>query len=185
MQKNNSNRSCSCKNILNALSSMSDEHLPQPYSAPFRTGTSNPQAACSPAWLTRQLPCAIMAVPPHLSSSRRTPGAQQQPTVGTQLALCWLTSGHGGRQRRAGLTQVTANNHLHFDTQAKHGALISEECAAMLPGLVKEFDDRFQDCKKNYVYASSWYKNTLPADFQMERIEFQSKMWSRLFTRLS
>lgn len=94
-KKNNRNPSCSCKNILNAQSSMSDEQLPQPHSVSFRTGTSNPQAACSLAQLTGQPPRAIMAAPPHLSGSRHTPGAQQQPTVSARLALCWLTSGHG------------------------------------------------------------------------------------------
>lgn len=46
------------------------------------------------------------------------------------------------------LTQVMASNCMHFDTLAKHSALINKEYAVMLSILIKEFENRFQDGKK-------------------------------------
>ena len=43
------------------------------------------------------------------------------------------------------LTQVMANNCMHFDALTKHGAQNSEEYTVMLSLLTKEFENRFQD----------------------------------------
>ena len=44
--------------------------------------------------------------------------------------------------------QVMANNCMPFDTLAEHSPVNSEKHAAMLCILIKEFENRFQDCKK-------------------------------------
>jgi len=46
------------------------------------------------------------------------------------------------------LTQAMANNCVYFDTLVKHSALNNEEYAAVLFIFIKEFEKRFQDCKK-------------------------------------
>ena len=63
------------------------------------------------------------------------------------ISTLWAgTKGRGGC--RAVLTAVMANNCMHFDTLAKHSALNNEEYAAVLFIFIKEFEKRFQDCKK-------------------------------------
>ena len=42
--------------------------------------------------------------------------------------------------------QVMANNCMPFDTLAEHSPVNSEKHAAMLSILIKEFENRFQDC---------------------------------------
>ena len=49
----------------------------------------------------------------------------------------------GGEQCYTVLTQVMANNCMHFDTLASHRALNNKEYTAMLSVLVKEFENRF------------------------------------------
>ena len=44
------------------------------------------------------------------------------------------------------LTQVMVNNCICFDTLAKHSPVNSEKGAAMLSVLIKEFENRSQDC---------------------------------------
>lgn len=61
------------------------------------------------------------------------------------------------------LTQMMANNSMHFDTLAKHSTLNGEEYTAMLSVLVKEFQAPLPVDT-----------NTLRADFQVECIELQS-----------
>jgi len=51
------------------------------------------------------------------------------------------------------LTQVMANNCMHFDTLAKHSALNSKEYAAVLSVMIKGFENKFQDCKKKSICA--------------------------------
>ena len=46
------------------------------------------------------------------------------------------------------LTQVMANNFRYFDMLAKDSTVNSEKYAAMLSVLIKEFENRFQDCQK-------------------------------------
>lgn len=48
--------------------------------------------------------------------------------------------------QNAVLTQVTANNCMHFYTLAKHSPVNSEKYAVMLCILVKEFENKFQEC---------------------------------------
>lgn len=71
-----------------------------------------------------------------------------------------------------------ASNCMHFDILAKHSALINKEYAVMLSILIKEFENRFQDGKKNhefgFVKPFSVDTNTLPASFQMHCTELQS-----------
>lgn len=40
------------------------------------------------------------------------------------------------------LTQVVANNHIHFDTLANDKELSSEEYAAMISNFIEEFENR-------------------------------------------
>ena len=46
------------------------------------------------------------------------------------------------------LTQLMANGVMHFDTLAKHSPVNSKKYEAMFSVLIKEFKNRFQDCKK-------------------------------------
>ncbi len=54
-----------------------------------------------------------------------------------------LTETRAWRQYWAVLTQVIANNSVHFDILAKHKALNSKEYTAVLSILIKEFESRF------------------------------------------
>ena len=40
---------------------------------------------------------------------------------------------------------------MHFDTLAKHSPVNSKKCAAVLFLLIKEFENRFQDCWKKIL----------------------------------
>jgi len=40
---------------------------------------------------------------------------------------------------------------MYFDTLAKHIPINSKEYAVMLSLLIKEFENRFQDCKKKKI----------------------------------
>lgn len=50
------------------------------------------------------------------------------------------------------LTQVMANNPIHFDTLAKRSPLSSEKYAVVLSVLIEEFENSFQSCKKNSLF---------------------------------
>ena len=76
------------------------------------------------------------------------------------------------------LTQVLASKFVQLETLAKHSPVNSEKYAAMLSILIKEFENRFQDCQKNhefmFVTPFSVNRSTLSADFQVELMELQS-----------
>lgn len=80
--------------------------------------------------------------------------------------------------RNAVLTQVMANNCVHFVTLAKDSPVISEKYAALLSVLKKKFENRFEGCKKMYQLTFetpfSVGINSLPVNFPMECIELQS-----------
>jgi len=80
--------------------------------------------------------------------------------------------------RNAVLTQVMANNCVHFVTLAKDSPVISEKYAALLSVLKKKFENRFEGCKKIYQLTFetpfSVGINSLPVNFPMECIELQS-----------
>lgn len=86
---------------------------------------------------------------------------------------------------------VMANKFMRFDTLAKHDPVNSKKYATMLSFLVQEFENRFQDCRKDdqffclYTMSFSFKMNTWSADFRIECAELQSKIWPCLFTRLS
>lgn len=66
---------------------------------------------------------------------------------------------------------------MHFDTLARHSALSSEEYTAMLSRLIKKFENRFQDYKKNQFTFPTLFAfdiNTWPENFEIDCIEFQS-----------
>jgi len=89
------------------------------------------------------------------------------------------------------LTQVIANNCIHFDTLAKKSPLNSKKYTAMLSILRKEFEMRFQDCWKKIVFRCicnsviSVSINTLPADIQKEYTEHTcTHICEKLFSRI-
>ena len=77
------------------------------------------------------------------SSPQTGPGqthiAQQHPNHLHTINAVWKP-----RQCSAVLTPEMANDCMHFDTLAEHRALNSEEF--VLSCLIKEFENRFQDC---------------------------------------
>ena len=94
-----------------------------------------------------------------------------------------------GGQCFAVLTQVMANSCTHFDILAKHRAPNSEEYSAVLSILIKKFEIMFQDCKNKqtnkktvslFVATLSDDINSLPANVQMEYIELQSDIDSKI-----
>ena len=78
------------------------------------------------------------------------------------------------------LTQVMVNNFMHFNTLAKHSPVNSEKYVAFLFILIKDFENRFQDCKKchqSFGILETLFSvdiNILPAKFQIECRELQS-----------
>ncbi|XP_075053814.1 general transcription factor II-I repeat domain-containing protein 2-like [Mixophyes fleayi] len=76
-------------------------------------------------------------------------------------------------------SQIKANNFMHFSTLAKHGPVNTEKYAALLFDLVQEFENRFQDFRKNQsfflIFATPFSVdiNILPGNLQMECIELQ------------
>jgi hypothetical protein len=77
-------------------------------------------------------------------------------------------------------SQIKENNFMHFDTLAKHGPVNNEKYAALLFDLIQEFENRFQDFRKNHqsfgIFTTPFSVdiNILPANLQMECIELQS-----------
>ena len=78
--------------------------------------------------------------------------------------------------------EVMRNNVICFDALAKHRPVNSRKDAALLFILIKEFENRFQDCKKSNCFLVSLQLhfsiniNTLLANFQMQCIELQPKI---------
>lgn len=67
---------------------------------------------------------------------------------------------------------------MHSDTLVKQNPVNSEKYAVMFSMLIKEFENRFQECwgkKKNCIFATQYSAdiNTLPVNFQIECIELQ------------
>ena len=48
--------------------------------------------------------------------------------------------------RSAVLTQMVANNVMHFGTLAEHSPVNTEKYAAVLSVVTQRFEDRFQGC---------------------------------------
>lgn len=48
--------------------------------------------------------------------------------------------------------QIKQNNYMHFNRLAKHNPVNSEKYAALLADLLQEFENRFQDFRKNNQY---------------------------------
>ena len=78
------------------------------------------------------------------------------------------------------LTQVMANNCMHFDTLAKHSPVNRKKICSFNLCFDNELENMFQDCQKSHkffgIFATPFSVNinTLPANFQMECIELQS-----------
>jgi len=77
------------------------------------------------------------------------------------------------------LIQVMNHNCLQLHTLAKHRLVKSKKDAVMLSALVKEFENRLQDCQKTSLFCIlaipfSVDINTSPVNFQTECIEAQS-----------
>lgn len=81
--------------------------------------------------------------------------------------------------------QVTASNFMHFDMLAKHSFVNSKKYVAILSILIKELENRFQECWKNQFFGifatpCTAEVNVLAANFQMgctELQSFNSKFW--------
>ena len=48
--------------------------------------------------------------------------------------------------------EIMANNFVHFDTLAEDSPVNREKYAVVLSVLIKEFENRFQHCKRNYNF---------------------------------
>ena len=75
------------------------------------------------------------------------PGAHPSLTATTQqcaISTAWAETGMWAVLCSA--NSVMANNCMYCDTLAKHSRVNSEKYAAMLCVLIKEFENRFQDC---------------------------------------
>jgi len=56
-----------------------------------------------------------------------------------------------GLERSAVLAQGMAGKLMGSETVAKHSFVNREKCAAVLSVVIKDFENRFQDCKKIYI----------------------------------
>ena len=69
--------------------------------------------------------------------------------------------------------QVMANKFMDFDILTEHCPVNSKKYAAVFSIVIKEFENRFQDCRKNQlldIFANPFSVNinTLPANLQMK-----------------
>lgn len=156
--------------------------------------------ASSPAQpnLWPPLPSAIMASALPINGPSLALGAHPSLIITEYrfvIGTVWVkTRAQGGHS--AVLTQVIANNCVHFHTLSEKSPENSEKYAVVLSFLIKGFENRFQDLWKVinifgiFVIPFSVDINTLPLIFQTECIELQvdvqlkRKMWSCLFTGL-
>lgn len=142
--------------------------------------------------------------PHHHGSGSSPPRGPAQPQAHTHCSATtkyWCVMGsvwaetRTRRRHSAALTQVTANNFMHFDTLAKHRSVNSKQNAAMLSILTEEFENRFQECWKKYqsfgifVTVFRWHKHiTCKFSNGMNRVAIrcssQRKIWSCLSTQL-
>ena len=86
-----------------------------------------------------------------------------QQWLSIDALLPYLGRNQEKERNSAVLTQVMANKFIYFDTLARHAPVNSKKYAAVLSVLIKEFENRFQDCKKkssisvcNIIF--NWYK---------------------------
>ena len=111
-------------------------------------------------------------------SPRHAPISQQQLHISGLLTLPWLKPGHGegSVQCQLKLWQIST----HFDTLVKHCSVSREKYAAMLSVLIKEFENRFQDCrKKSSIFLYLWNSIFIchKYSFQTECIENIEGLW--------
>lgn len=51
------------------------------------------------------------------------------------------------------LTEIMANHFMNFDTLDKHSPMNSKKYAPVLSVLIKEFENGFQECRKNDCFS--------------------------------
>ena len=95
------------------------------------------------------------------------------------IVTVWAETGTRGGPS-AVLTEVMANNCMHFDTLAKHSPVNRKKICSFNLCFDNELENMFQDCQKSHkffgIFATpfSVNTNTLPANFNIECIELQS-----------
>lgn len=96
---------------------------------------------------------ALPCIPEHATINH------QQPNINMPLTSSGLKPGH---EEGALLTQVTANNFMHFDTLAKFSPANSKKYAATFCIMINEFENRFQDCQNSqqFVYVQLHFQST-------------------------
>ena len=75
-----------------------------------------------------------------------------QQWLSIDALLPYLGRNQEKERNSAVLTQVMANKFIYFDTLARHAPVNSKKYAAVLSVLIKEFENRFQDCKKSWIF---------------------------------
>ena len=130
--------------------------------------------------------------PHHHGSGSSPPRGPAQPRAHTHCSATtkyWCVMGsvwaetRTRRRHSAALTQVTANNFMHFDTLAKHRSVNSKQNAAMLSILIKESENRFQEFGRNILHFQSTYINYLWIfKWNVYNCKQQRKIWSHLLT---
>lgn len=102
---------------------------------------------------------------PHAVMAEALPCGAARPNPGhtTVTNAIWTeTRARGGHS--AVPAQFMANKFMHFDKLAKHSAVNREKYVAVLPTLIKEFENRFQDCKKKswifFLYLQLHFQST-------------------------
>lgn len=79
-------------------------------------------------------------------SAPGTPHSSQQSNIGVSWALTVWAETRAWERHSAVLTQLMANNFMHFDTLAKYNPQKSENYAAIFSVLIKKVENRLQDC---------------------------------------
>jgi len=132
---------------------------------------------------------SLQVLLPHTIMATALPHWMAHPSPGhtpiahsSHTALCerHCLSWNQDTGRSAVLTQMVANNVMHFGTLAEHSPVNTEKYAAVLSVVTQRFEDRFQGCWKSdlfflfYICNSIFSQHRWPANFQMERTELQS-----------